>query len=363
MRVLLITGSYPPMKCGVGDYTYSLAKALAANSEVHIGVLTNVLVVNNCKTDGIEIFPVIEKWGLAEAFKVINIVRSWAPDIVHIQYETQGYKNGLLPRVLPLIFFLMRKKVVQTWHGGCGRRDVLKCFLRLIIPGALVVVHRQYMDNFHRIYHWILRARKPIFIRNASAIPRVTLDVKEMNKIKMQYLNKQKRLIVFFGFVYPHKGVELIFEIANPDTDQIVIAGEIDEKEDYSREILRNASVEPWLGKVTITGFLPLSDVAALLRIADAVILPFRIGGGEWNTSIHGAVMNGAFVITTSLTQNGYDKKRNIYFAKVDNIQEMSSALSIYAGMRREDNVDIDRNEWVVIADEHYALYKSLILE
>jgi len=351
------------MRCGVGDYTYSLAKVLAADTKVHIGVLTSVPGGKIGKTDGIEIFPVINRWCLAEALKVINIVRSWSPDIVHIQYDTQGYGNGLLPRVLPLISFLMRKKVVQTWHGGGGIRDALNCFLKLLIPGALVVVHRQYKDNYHRIYHWILRAKNPVFIPNASAVPRAILGEREMSEIKTQYLKKQKRLVVFFGFVYPHKGVGLLFEIANPDSDQIVIAGEIDEKGDYSREIFRRASVEPWLGKVTITGFLPVADVAALLGVADAVILPFRIGGGEWNTSIHGAVLNGAFVITTSLTQNGYDKKRNIYFAKINNIQEMRSALSIYAGMRREYDADIDSNEWGKIADEHYALYKSLIHE
>ena len=148
----------------------------------------------------------------------------------------------------------------------------------------------------------------------------------------------------------PHKRVELLFEIADPATDQIVIVGEMIHKGDYLNEIKRRATVESWLEKVTFTGFLPNTDVAALLTIADAVILPFRNGGGEWNTSIHGAVLNGAFVITTSLTQNGYDKKRNVYFAKVDDVQEMRSALDTYAGVNRQYDADIDRDEWQHIA-------------
>ena len=176
-------------------------------------------------------------------------------------------------------------------------------------------------------------------------------------------MQKQKRLVVFFGFVYPNKGVELLFEIADPDLDQIVIAGEIDKKSDYGREIIRCASVERWLGKVTVTGCLPAPEVAALLAVAAAVILPFVSGGGEWNTSIHGAVLNGAFVITTSLTQSGYDKKRNIYFAKVGGVQEMRSALSLYAGIKREFNADIGMDEWRLIADEHRTLYKRLLSE
>ena len=361
MRVLIVTGSYPPMRCGVGDYTYNLVEALAVDPEIHVGVLTSVAGGEMGKTDGIEIFPVIKRWRLAEALKVIKIIRHWSPDIVHIQHPTQGYGNGLLPWLLPMISFLMRKKVVQTWHEGYGRRNAPKLFLKSIVPSGLVFVRPQYKEILHPLLRWALWKKKAVLIPSASTIPRVDLGEQEKDVFKKKYLKKQKRLIVFFGFVYPHKGVELLFEIADPASDQIVIAGEIDEEGDYPHEIMRRASVESWIGKVTITGFLPAADVAALLAVADAVIFPFRTGGGEWNTSIHGAVLNGTFVITTSLTQSGYDKKRNVYFAKVDSVQEMRSALSAYGGMRRGYDADIDRDEWRQIADEHRSLYENLL--
>lgn len=363
MRVLLITGSFPPMRCGVGDYTYNLAEALAVDPEIHVGVLTSISGGVAGKSAGIEIFPVTKNWSLSEAVKVIKIILHWSPDIVHVQYPTQGYNNGLLPWVLPMISFLMGKKVVQTWHEGYSRRNAPKLFLKSIVPGGLVFVRPQYEKNLHPHLRWALWKKKTVLIPNASAIPRVDLGEPEKGVLKKKYLKNQKRLIVFFGFVYPHKGVELLFEIADPGSDQIVIAGEIAEEEVYRHEILRRASAESWSGKVIITGFLPAADVAALLAVADAVILPFRTGGGEWNTSIHGAVLNGAFVITTSLTQHGYVKKRNVYFAKVDDIQEMRLALAAYAGMRREYHADIDRDEWRQIADKHCALYEGLLSE
>ncbi len=363
MRVLLITGSYPPMRCGVGDYSHNLVEALAVDPEIHVGVLTSVSGGEMGKADEIEIFPVIKRWSFLEAQKVMKIIRHWSPDIVHVQYPIQGDVKGLLPWLLPMISFFMGKKVVQTWHEGYSRRNAPKLFLKWIIPSRLVFVRLQYKGNLHPTLRWALWKKKAVFIPNASAISRVDLNEQEKDVLKKQYLKKQKRLVVFFGFVYPHKGVELLFEIADPSSDQIVIAGEVDEKGDYPHEIMRRASVEPWIEKVTITGFLPAADVAALLAVADAVILPFRTGGGEWNTSIHGGVLNGAFVITTSLTQSGYDKKRNVYFAKVDGIQEMRSALATYAGMRRGYDADIDRDEWRQIADEHHSLYESLLSE
>lgn len=363
MRVLLITGSFPPMRCGVGDYSYSLAEALTGNPEVHVGVLTSALAGETRKIDGIEVFPVMERWGLSETLRMIKIIRHWSPDIVHIQYPTQGYGNGLLPRVLPMISFLMGSKVVQTWHEGYGRRDAPELFLKSIVPSGLVFVRPLYKESLHRHLRWILGGKKTVFISNASSIPRADLGEREKDAVRNKYLKQQKRLVVFFGFVYPNKCVELLFEIADPASDQIVIAGEIDEKGDYGCEIIRRASLEPWLGKVTIAGFLPAADVAALLTVADAVILPFRSGGGEWNTSIHGSVLNGAFVITTSLTKSGYDKIRNVYFAEVDSVHEMKSALRTYAGMRREYNADIDMDEWRQIAGKHHTLYKSLLSE
>lgn len=363
MRVLLVTGSFPPMRCGVGDYSYSLAKALAVAPEIHVGVLTSVSGGKMGKIDGIEIFPVIKKWGLIEALKIIKIIRHWSPDIVHIQYPTQGYSNGFLPWVLPIIAFMLRKKVVQTWHEGYGRRSAPKLLLKAIIPGGLVVVRPQYKDSLPISLRWALWNKQYVFIRNASPFPKIDLDEKTKVDLREQYLKGQKRLIVFFGFVYPNKGAELLFEIADPDSDQIVIAGEIVEASEYQQKIMKLATAKPWLGKVTVTGFLLPADIAALLAISDAVVLPYRVGGGEWNTSIHAAVLQGTFVITTSMSRHGYDEKLNTFYAKVDEVQEMKSALDTYSGTRRKNDPYFDRDEWKEIANKHISLYRALLPE
>lgn len=363
MRVLLVTGSFPPMRCGIGDYSYRLAKALAADPAIDVGVLTSVHGGTTGEADGIEILAIIKTWGVSEALKVVTIIRQWLPDIVHIQYPTQGYGNGFLPWIVPLLAFMMRKKVVQTWHEGYGRRSAPKLFLKAIVPGGLVVVRPQYKYSLPVCLRWALWNKQYAFIRNASSFPKVGWDEKARDALRKQYLKGQKRLIVFFGFVYPNKGVELLFEIADPALDQIVIAGEIIEASDYHQKIMMLASAGPWAGKVTVTGFLPPTDVAALLAVADAVILPYRVGGGEWNTSIHAAVLQGSLVITTSLTPHGYDEEHNIFYAKVDDAQEMKSALEIYAGRRQKGEPDADRYEWREIASKHRSLYESLLPE
>jgi len=363
MRVLLITGSFPPMRCGVGDYTHHLGKALAAIPEISVGVLTNTCCGKIGKVDNIECFPVIKAWNISESLKIIKIIRQWSPDVVHIQYPTQGYGSGFLPWLLPLISYALGKKVVQTWHEVYGRRSAWKLFLKAIIPGGLVVVRPEFKDILPSSLHWSLWNKQYAFIRNASPIPKADHDETAKADLRRHYLKGQKQLLVFFGFVYPNKGVELLFEMADPALSQIVIAGAIVEDSDYHNKIISLASSAEWSGKVSVTGFLPSSDIAALLAIADAVILPYRTGGGEWNTSIHAAVLQGTFVITTASTAKGYDEKNNVFYAKVDDVQEMKTALQLYAGKRRQYDDDIDRDEWQQIANKHRLLYDRIVSE
>jgi len=362
MRLLLITGSYPPLKCGVGDYSYNLVKSLAANLEIQVGVLTTVSASQANQPAGVKVFPVMKTWGLSEAHKIKEVIKSWSPDIVHIQYPTQGYGGGLLPWFLPMICFLMKKKIVQTWHEGYGKASAPWLFLKSIVPSNLIFVRPEFKKELDPWLRWALWGKKTSYIQNASGIPKAELSQQEKEKLKREYLKKQKRLIVFFGFVYPHKGVDLLFKIADPNLDQVIIAGEITEKGDCRSKIMGYADTEPWKGKVTTTGFLSAYDVAALLAVADAVVLPFRSGSGRWSTSIHAAVLNCALVITTSNEQNGYDEKQNVYFAKIDDIDEMKSALAVYAGRRRKQDPDLDRDEWSKIAWEHSSLYSKLLI-
>ena len=363
MKVLLITGSYPPLRCGVGDYSYNLATGLAKIANVRIGVLTSLGAGRSEVKGGdkVEVFPVMAGWRLRELQKVIRIVKNWAPDIVHIQYPTQGYGGGTLQWLLPIVAYMMGKKVVQTWHEGFSLSQVPHFILKAVVPSKIVVVRSEYRKLLIPFYRWVIARRNLHFIRSASTIGKAVLDDQARSALRARYARGQERLVVYFGFVYPNKGVEFLFEVADPTSDQLVIAGEIARASEYGQQIQDRAAREPWRGKVTITGFLPPQDVAALLAVADAVVLPFRLGGGNWNTSIHAAVLQGTFVLTTSSTRHGYEETQNIYYTGIDAVQEMKIGLDRHAGKRRTYSPDIDRDEWQRIAHEHHSLYGDLL--
>jgi glycosyltransferase involved in cell wall biosynthesis len=364
MKILIITGSFPPMKCGVGDYSHCLANALLNQPEGHhISIITS----SNAKSENtidekIEIFPLLNNWNIIETSKIIKLVRILLPDIIHIQYPTQGYGNGYLPRLLPIILFLMRKKVIQTWHEGYSRRYIPWLLLKLLVSDGLVFVRLRYLEEkIHPLLNNIVRKKNPVFIPNASSIPKVSLNQKERIDLKNSFIKEQSRLVVFFGFIYPAKGLELLFEIADPQFDQIVIVGEPVENDEYYDTIKKLSSDTEWKGKVDMLGFMSPRGISKLLTVADAILLPFRAGGGEWNTTIHAAISSGSFVITTSSLKNGYDKKKNVFFAKIDDVQEMKFALNNYAGKQRDYNPEIDTDKWSEIAKQHILLYKNVL--
>ena len=119
-------------------------------------------------------------------------------------------------------------------------------------------------------------------------------------------------LIVYFGFAYPAKEIEALFEIADPQRDRLVLICDLSPADAYQASILAHANRDDWAGKVTVAGFLPPDEAANPLAAADAVVLPFRDGGGEWNSSIHSAAIQGTFVLTNSREAQGYDEDANI---------------------------------------------------
>src|SRR3954463_16622853 len=93
MRVLLISGSYPPMKCGVGDYTARLARSLQDYTDIKVSVLTSAMDAPNSLSDGPELYRVVTTWGRSGLIRFFSVMRRIQPDVVHIQFPTQGYDS------------------------------------------------------------------------------------------------------------------------------------------------------------------------------------------------------------------------------------------------------------------------------
>jgi glycosyltransferase involved in cell wall biosynthesis len=285
------------------------------------------------------------------------------PDIVHIQFPTQGYDTSSGLAVIAFFSrFRHRVPVVVTLHEflpSTMTRANLYIHALALIANRIVVVRPEYYAAIPWPLRLFIPETKIRFITNAAAVPRVELSETERQAVKQDLGCGAGELVAFFGFSYPHKGVDLLFRIADPSRHHLLLIGELSPDDAYHAQLLKAADSDAWRGRVTITGFVEPAQAGRLLAAADAVVFPYRVGGGTWNSSLHAATGQGTFALTTSRERNGYDAEANIYYALPEAVDEMRQALVDHGGARRRHGPAAD--PWIEIAKAHKELYASLV--
>lgn len=352
LRLALITGSFPPEICGVGDYSARLAENLAQWCDVQ--------VITSCGeggsvAGGLTVHRVMNSWALGRLPFLVSLIRKIAPDVIHIQYPTRGYGAGTLPYIVPLLGRLMGKPSVQTWH----ERPALRRFLLNALPSdTVIVVEEDLPSNLSPLLARFTARKRWQHIPIASNIPAVRLFPGDFLEERSRYCSEEERLVVFFGFASPEKGVESLFDIADPATDVLVLISMLTPDDGYHQRILELAGSVRWRGRCAVTGHLPPDRVARLLRAADAAVFPFTSGMRPKNGSVLAALAQGTLVVTTSTTGHGYDPRNNIYCAPPGDAPAMREALGRYSATKVQPAVAMT---WATIAEQHYQLYRSLI--
>jgi glycosyltransferase involved in cell wall biosynthesis len=348
------------MTDGVGDYVAGLASALAANPGVEVAVLTNEGVPAEGGMRPYRALPLMSTWQVGELAIVRQAIDQVRPDLVHVQYPTLGYHNRELPWMLPAILLSQGIPVHRTWHEHYSDMFSRVRFLAAALPpGPIIVVRPDWAEQRPGWTRPFVPRRRLIHIPNASTLPRVDLTDRERRQVKERYAPDGKALLVYFGFLFEHKGIEEALELVDPSRHHLVLIGEaIPALDSYGPRLLERLGRSPLVERATALGFLPPEEAARLMAAADAVLLPFRRGGGEWNTSLLAAVLQGTFVLTTSLTRCGYDERRNIYFATPQDLRAMREALGAHLGARRDPGDHGDVPTWSEVADRHLAVYE-----
>lgn len=357
MRVLFVTGSVPPMLCGVGDYTARLADEIAMQGQAVIGILTSAGAAR-IVSQQIDVLPVARTWRVGDGLRLLGEILKWKPDIVHIQYPTLGYGKSWFPYFLPILLKCVGLPVVQTWHEPPTR---FRFFPNALTKDTLIGVEPNFLQRIRRRYAWLVRRKTTHFIPIGSNIPSVEMNEAARAAIRDKYAGPGRRMVVNFGFAYPTKGLELLFQIADSNRDTLVFITAFDPENDpYHRNLMDEMDRAEWRGRVVVTGFLEVGQVAQLLSAADAAVFPFRNGVGMRNGSFLAARAQGTFTITTSSDRQGFDVAENVFYARPDDLASMRQGLSVNIGRRLDHpfNGDID---WREIAAAHVLIYKQCL--
>lgn len=333
MKVALLCGPSPEGRCGVGDYTVCLVKALRAS-----GLKADLVGSDH--------------WNLASAFRVRSYLREQAYDLVHVQYPTAGFGTSLGPQGLALL-----ERCVVTLHEASRVHRLRQLAL---LPFTVRPKHVIFTSHFERDFavRWMPRVG-----RFSSVIP-IASNVGVVAGESPRNLEE----IVHFGLIMPKKGLENVIKLAEIIKAkrlglQIRILGSAPPKHrEYFADLKAKTSTLPIIWDHDLSEW----QVASKLSAASIAYLPYPDGVSERRATFSAALLNGVAVITTRGPQTPSDLEGLVEFC--GSPEEALAAAHFLASNPepRAKRVQQARQyaqqfTWGRIADLHGTLYRQLL--
>lgn len=133
------------------------------------------------------------------------------------------------------------------------------------------------------------------FLQVPSTVVKMPLSL----PLKMKKKSTVDHQLLFFGFVRPYKGVDVLVRAMAqvPEAIHLTIAGEVWGGTTELEALVTELGLQQ---RVTIEdGYIPSDVLAGKIAAADAVVLPYREGTGSWNVEMSHAC--GTPVIATNI--------------------------------------------------------------
>lgn len=314
MHIGIITGEYPPMQGGVGDYSRELARALVAGGHA-VSVLTSRAHTASAASDppdGVQVTATIDNWNHA----VWGAVQAWVnerqPDVINVQYEAAAFKMAALVHSLPIL--LRKYPVVTTYHdllvpylfpkAGPLRHQALMTLAKT--SEAVIVTNRQDEMQLGRESGIKALHNIPIGSNIADQPP---VDYQRTSWREALHLPPDALLVGYFGFLNVSKGVDTLLHAAAEAIRAglplylLMIGGNVGSSDVSNSEHARD--IEALIADLNLsaamrwTGYVDNPLVSANLRAIDVLLLPYRDGVSYRRGSFMAGLAHGCPIITT----------------------------------------------------------------
>lgn len=324
MNVLLVTGSYPPSVCGVGDYTKLLHDYLIRSK-------ISLTVFNIGESTWTELLLLVYKSNF---------------DIVHFQYPTIGYGKSIMPQIF---CFLYWGKIVFTIHEY-SERHILRRLSMLIFklrPGLKFIFTNQF-------------EKKAFGIKGFNKIIPIGSNIPTSKEITGVRSNS----VVSFGLIRPDKGIEKYISLVNKlNTNKIkfYLVGMVDDRfSDYYLSISKLAKES----NIKIILNLSSNEVSKLLSEVKYAYLPFPDGASDRRGSMLAAMANGCIVISQRGKYTDDSLGKSVYLS--DDLNEIENFITNPNKDVEDDLLDNSRDylvsrDWKNVAQLHLDFYEGLM--
>lgn len=346
MKICFIVGSFPYVKCGIGDYTYKLSEELARQGhEVHVITSETASIQSNV----IHIHNIMKDWSFKERKKIIEILKKINPYVVNIQYPTKEYNGSYMVGFLPAIIKKKIKcKVIITRHEYECPNFVrkLKYYLNFKKADKIIVAEEEFIDKIKKDFKWANIKYIPI----SSNIPRSKITDDRKKELLKKYNLENMQIISYFGFANKLKGIEYLLKcIPKLDNVKLLFINELNENDEYQKTLLDLIEELKIKDKVVITGFFDKEeDIADMLSISNLCVLPFINGVQTRNGSFLAAYNQEIPVITTS---NKLEDENGIYYVPPKTEEELFEKIKEVLENPKEFKREI--LDWATVAKNY----------
>lgn len=331
-NVVLITGSYPPDYCGVGDYSSKL--------------FNNLEVLNQCN---VELFY-RSKWGIKYFFNYLKELTAKKASIFHLQYPTEGYGYSMVPLMLIICLRLYGKITIVTIHELSSRNKAAYIYTQLMLLFSSKVIVSNVLECKH--------ANRFVFKRNKVFIIPIASNIKKSNLSETNFSNRDVDL-AYFGHIRPIKGIEgfiTAIELLGKNHKVQLIGQSLPKYNDFFETIARKAQslkIEMIIDKEEHI----VSDLLSNIKI---VYLPFPDGVSNRRGTLLASIQNGCVVISKKSNIQEFNDFFEKYIYLVDTDDEavvLIQKLLKYELLPKDTTHAKQLFTWDNVVSKHLEIY------
>lgn len=366
LNILLVNGSSPPMRCGVGVYGYKLL--LRITSLCNAALLTTGTLQDK-STDTPR--RTVSNWKIRSLPKILLHIKSANPDIVHIQYPAVGYKRELGINLLPLALRLTTKrKIIVTLHEYYGSAMLGKIRnLLTILFAQKVIVSNEY--DHHALPKFL--RKKTVVVRIGPTITKQEPHHQTFKKLlETAHFTPTLPTVVNFGFVNPSKGIHILIQAMPFIHAQLILVCELSKDNSYHQRILDLIKTARKQGaQIFITGYLEDKQLSEILQECSIFVLPQPLPLTAKSSTAIVATEHGLPVIATAAANKLFNQPFNennsvlLHGMSAKNLTDacnmlLSDPKKIHS--IRQHNAELTKNfSWDTITQQHIKTYRSML--
>lgn len=309
-RLVIVSGSYPDIVCGISPYVRRIAELLADRGEYEVHVLTAAdKSVKPEIAHGYEVHGRVKQWGPQHGRKICKEILRLKPTVVHIQNPTVkygGWRSVTMSVVVPMLKRMAKEvRVAIMQHDIALSKWCWRWRFRPLLRAADAIVVSNRRD-YQAVMDQGISSEK-IYLARFSSF--VRLD--EPNAASKQAARERLGIksdswcAAYFGFVLPERNVDVLIRALmllrkeKKDVHGIILGGAHSEAPDCYEQCRGLASELKLDAHMTWTGFASEEQIADGLAAADVFVsLPER-GADMRNTSILTGILAQLPIVTS----------------------------------------------------------------